>query len=280
MKSVLCHLILAFLLFTTIILTPACIATGSSSNFSISFLDVGQGDCSLLQVNGKNMLIDAGPYDAGPGIVDWLTKNNISYLDTVISTHPHSDHIGAMPYVLKRVKTGIMIDSGDTHTTPAYEVLLKIIEQKNIPYRTVKEGDTINLDPTIRIDVLSPPDTTTNDLNENSIVLRISSEKNTILMMGDAGKNTEERLLTSGKSLKADILKVGHHGSRHSSGREFIKAVSPEIAIIFVGAGNEYGYPQKDPIRYLSDVGAKIYQTDQDGTITIASTNGKFTVTT
>ena len=280
MKSTFCPSILAFLLFITILLTPACIATSSSSDFSISFLDVGQGDCSLLQVNGKNMLIDAGPYEAGPGIVDWLTKHNISYLDTVISTHPHSDHIGAMPYVLNRVKTGVVIDSGDTHTTPAYEALLKTIERKNIPYRTVKEGDTINLDPTIRIDVLSPPDTTTDDLNENSIVLRISSEKNTILMMGDAGKTTEARLLTSGKSLKADILKVGHHGSRHSSGREFIKAVSPEIAIIFVGADNEYGYPQKDPVRYLSDVGAKMYRTDRNGTITIASTNGKLTVTT
>ena len=273
-------LILSILLFTVLIVTPACIASEGSSNITISFLDVGQGDCSLLEVNGKTMLIDAGPSDAGPEIVRCLKNQNITSLDIVLSTHPHSDHIGGMPYVINHIKTGLFIDSGDPHTTPTYESLLKTINRQNIRYTTVRDGDTIDLDPGIQIRVLNPPNIQGEDLNENSIVLKISAGPREILLMGDAGITTEESLLTRGEDLRADILKVGHHGSRHSSEREFIKAVSPEIAIIFLASDNDYGYPQKNPIQYLSDEGAKIYRTDHDGTVTINIKDGVLNIKT
>ncbi len=273
-----CLIVAGILLF--LIASSGCVATDENTRLNLTFFDVGQGDSCLLQVDGKTMLVDAGPYEAGPKITEWLKERNISYLDVVVATHPHSDHIGGMPAVLRQVKTGVFLDAGDTHTTPSYEVLLKTIEKYQIPYRTVHEGDQIDLDPGVSIRVLSPETTTSGDLNDNSIVLEITSEGRRFLLMGDAGIAVEDRLIKEGKDLKSDLLKVGHHGSRHSSGRRFIEAVSPEIAIISLAAGNDYGYPQKDPIRYLTDAGSRIYRTDQEGTITVTADQKGLAVST
>ncbi|WP_319580961.1 MBL fold metallo-hydrolase [uncultured Methanospirillum sp.] len=265
------HCLIVAGILLVLIASSGCIATDENTRLNLTFFDVGQGDSCLLQVDGKTILVDAGPYEAGPKIAEWLKARNISYLDVVIATHPHSDHIGGMPAVLRQVKTGVFIDSGDTHTTPSYEVLLKTIEKYQIPYRVVHEGDQIDSGPGVNIRVLNPDTTVSGDLNDNSIVLEITSGSRKFLLMGDAGISVEERLLKEGTDLRADLLKVGHHGSRHSSGRRFIEAVSPEIAIISLTAGNEYGYPQKDPIRYLTDAGSRIYRTDQKGTITVTA---------
>lgn len=270
----------AHLILVLLFLLPGCLGTVESPDLTVTFFDVGQGDSALLQVDGRAMLIDAGPYDAGPGIVRWLDDHDIRYLDVIVATHPHSDHIGGMSYILKNLKTGMFIDNGDTHTTPTYETLLRTLEKQNIPYQSVQEGDKIDLSPQIRIRVLNPPDKRGNDLNDNSLVLEITAGSQVFLMMGDAGISTETRLLSKGILSPVDLLKVGHHGSRHSSGREFINTVSPEIAIISLAADNEYGYPQKNPVRYLTEVGAGIYRTDQVGTITISSDQGKLRITT
>jgi len=272
-------LILAGILLV-LIASSGCIATDENTRLNLTFFDVGQGDSCLMQVDGKTMLVDAGPYEAGSKITEWLKERNISYLDVVVATHPHSDHIGGMPVVLRQVKTGVFIDSGDTHTTPSYEVLLKTIEKYQIPYRVVHEGEQIDLDQGVSIRVLNPDTTASGDLNDNSIVLEITSGSRKFLLMGDAGISVEDRLLKNGTELRADLLKVGHHGSRHSSGRRFIEAVSPEIAIISLAAGNDYGYPQKDPIRYLTDAGSLIYRTDQVGTITVTVDQKNLTVNT
>ncbi len=273
------HLIISGIIFV-LLLSSGCVAHDEKTQLNLTFFDVGQGDACLLQVDGKTMLVDAGPYEAGPMITAWLKERNISYLDVVLATHPHSDHIGGLPTVLKQEKTGIFIDSGDNHTTPSYEQLLKTIEKYQIPYRVVHEGDTIDLNPAVRINVLSPENLDSDDLNDNSIVLEITSGSRRFLLMGDAGISVEERLIQEGIDLKADLLKVGHHGSRHSSGRRFIEAVSPEIAIISLAADNDYGYPQKDPIRYLTDAGSRIYRTDQAGTITVTADEKDLAIST
>ena len=270
------RLILPALIITIQILGSGCIGseeyTGQQKtpdNLTFTFFNVGQGDACLLQSAGKAILIDAGPPEAGPVIVNWMKNHNISSLETVIVTHPHSDHIGGIPSILKHMKVGQVIDNGDIHSTPTYTNYLSTIEKRHVPLTSAHAGEVIRTGPDLTIEVLHPEKELGDDINDNSMVLKISSAHTTALLMGDAGKNIEQQIMSEGTDLKADIFKVGHHGSRHSSEKTFINQVNPEIAIVSLGPDNEYGYPQQDPITYLTATGAQIYRTDQEGTISI-----------
>lgn len=249
--------------------------TGHIDNLTVHFLDVGQGDSALVQFASKNILIDGGESDMGDRVASYLRDHGVSSLDLVVATHPHSDHIGGLITILKAFPVKQVLDNGQAQSSKTYENFLTVIDQKNIAYKVAKRGQKINLDPRLEIDVLNPPSVLFEDnLNENSIVLKITYGRVSFLLMGDAGKEAEKDLLSSGYDLNSDILKVGHHGSRYSSSPDFLQAVSPAASIIEVGKDNEYGHPAPETLEGLRDVGSAVYRTDLDGNIDV-TTDGK-----
>ncbi|WP_292390613.1 MBL fold metallo-hydrolase, partial [Methanosarcina sp. UBA5] len=202
----------------------------SGQNLTVHFLDVGQGDSILIKYGNKSMLIDAGESDKGEVVSDYLHNQGISTLDYVVATHPHSDHIGGMNDVLNNFKVDHFIDSGYPYTSKTYENMLTTIDKKNIPFETPKRGDKINFASGIDVEVLNPGTSYySDDLNQNSIILKVTDGKVSFLLMGDAGLEAENDIMKAGYNVDADILKVGHHGSSTASGASFISAVSPDI---------------------------------------------------
>ena len=171
------------------------------------------------------------------------------------------------------------IDSGYVHTTQTYEDMLTTIDQKDIPFEVAQAGQTISFDPAVDIEVLNPGTTYSDDLNENSVVLKVNYGNTSFLLMGDAGLETEERIMEAGYDIDSDILKVGHHGSQSGSGETFISTVSPEVSVIEVGAGNNYGHPDAEILDRLQTA-SKVYRTDLDGTVTVTTDGSNYTVTT
>ena len=248
-------------------------------NLTVHFIDVGQGDSILLEYDGKTMLVDAGERDQGTVVSAYLHDQSISGIDYVVATHPHSDHIGGMDEVLNSFQVGQFIDSGFPHTSKTYENMLTTINEKDIPFKVVEKGKEIEFDPAVDIEVLNPESEYSEELNENSVVLKVSYGEVSFLLMGDAGLETEEKLMSTGYDLDSDILKVGHHASRSGSGENFISAVSPDVSIIEVGAGNDYGHPHAEILDRLQKA-SKVYRTDLDGSIVVTTDGSTYTIMT
>lgn len=247
----------------------------------VHFIDVGQGDSALIQYNSTTILIDAGEADEGPGIVSYLDRQGVSDIDILIATHPHSDHIGGMQHVLKNFHVGRVIDSGMPHTTSTYQKFIETIHRKNIPYSTVRPGDTFTPAPGLTMLVLSAPDGGNDpDLNEGSVVLRATYGRVNILFEADAGTTAEDSMIRSKLPLESQILKVAHHGSPHGTGNAFLGEVRPEIAIISLGIDNPYNYPSGTTLSRLEHSGALIFRTDRNGSITVRSDGMTYSVET
>lgn len=268
--------------FLALLVVASMTMAMASENLTVSFLDVGQGDSELVQFHGKNILIDGSTQDMGSRIECYLHENGVSSLDLLVATHPHEDHIGGLITILKDFPIGQVLDSGQEHTSQTFENYLNLIDQKNIPFAVAERGQTIDLDPALDIEVLSPPAThfTEDALNQNSVVLRIAYENISFLFMGDAGAAAENSLIASGYDLDSDFLKVGHHGSSSASSAAFLNAVSPEVSIIEVGAGNDYGHPTQKTLSALQSISSKVFRTDEDGTITVTTDGNDYTITT
>ncbi|MBL4889960.1 MAG: MBL fold metallo-hydrolase [Candidatus Lindowbacteria bacterium] len=243
----------------------------------VVFLNIGQGDAILLKLpNKKYVLIDAGPSER-VGLIPYLRYAGVKKFRAVVMSHPHQDHIGGINYVLNSFPVEEVYDCGKAHTTKVYRGILDTIDKLGIDYVNPKAGDNLDWDPDVKIKVLHPDEPTYSNMNDNSIVLKITYGDVSFIFTGDAEEKAERTILSNFKDeLSAQILKVGHHGSRTSSSRSFVKAVGPKIAVISCGTGNKFKHPQSETLDTLEEFNVETHRTDLEGYVTIR-TDGKKT---
>ncbi|MEK7653253.1 MAG: MBL fold metallo-hydrolase [Patescibacteria group bacterium] len=255
-------------------------ASNPQPELKIYFFDVGQGDSELIRTaKGDDILVDGGPDNSvleKLGKYLPLTDND---LELVILTHPHADHVTGLVEVLKRYRVEKVMMTGASHTAGDYIEFLNLIKEKNIPVEIVDGQKQIALDASTTIEILWPLENIEgrrfDNLNNSSIVFRLSYVSSTALFMGDFEQ--EEKLASSSPELvKADLLKVGHHGSSNGNSQEFLAVVQPQYAVIEVGADNSYGLPSFRAIYYLEEMGVKIFRTDRNGDIVFESNGVKW----
>lgn len=250
------------------------------SDFSVTFLDVGQGDCSLIRSGGKTMLIDGGEPENADKIINFLKENSITKLDYVVATHPHSDHIGALPSVIDAMEVENVIipelPENMVPTTKIYEEFLFAVEKSGANLISAWSGDEFSL-ADAKCQVLSPV-VESEELNNMSLVIRMTFGNNSFLFMGDAEIKAEDILLSVYHDVSADVIKIGHHGSSTSTNEKFLNIVSPQIAVICVGEDNRYDHPSKETVELLEEYGVKTYMTKDNGDIVITSDGNKLSV--
>ncbi len=249
------------------------LGTASAGTMQVHMLDVGQGDAILLQTPaGKNLLIDAGK--KGAKVYEQLGTLGVRELELVVTSHAHTDHMGGMEDVVRRLPVALYLDSGLPHTTDSYASLMRALEERDVPHRRAEWGEVIELDDGITVKVLWPGNSylrgTRSDLNSNSVVLQVDHGEDCFLFMGDAESPTEVEVSRGGVP-QCDVLKVAHHGSDHSSSAAFLRQVDPDIALISSGEDNRYGHPGELTLEALQRQKVAIYRTDFWGQITLSS---------
>ena len=250
----------------------------------VHFIDVGNADCILVRQGSHNLLIDAAEHTREEIVREYLNRHGVEKLDLVISTHPHSDHMGGMAAILEHftVERFVMsyMPEGKEPTTNVYERMLNALDKHNIPVDEAKPGATYALgNAKIQIVAPHPLDKSIDDANQISVVTRLTHGENSFLFTGDAEMDLEERMVASGLDLSADVLKVAHHGSKSSTSAAFLRAVSPKYAVISCGP-NDYGHPTSQVISRLTDFGAQIYRTDLSGDIVFVSDGKNLSIKT
>lgn len=255
---------------------------GAENSFQVHYIDVGQGDCSLIMCDGKTMLIDAGENGHETTVINYLRSLGIDRLDYIIASHQHSDHIGGLPEVIEEfgMDTIIMprLTEIQTPTNSTYTAFLKAIQASDAKVVSSKVGASYTLG-SATFDILGPVTNDAEDINNMSVVVKLTYGENTFLFTGDAEKEEEREIITTGADLDCDVLKVGHHGSGTSSGTNFLDAVTPEICVIQVGADNDYGHPHENIVERIMKYSDEVYRTDICGSIVIGSDGKNLDIT-
>ena len=244
-------------------------------NLKIYFIDVGQADSILIQNKNEFMLIDAGNNNDGPLLVKYFQSLDIKDFKYIVGTHPHEDHIGGLDDIITNFNIGTIYIPDAITTTKTFEDLLNSIEKKNMTFTIPKIDNTFNLGNASLKIIYTGSDTS--DLNNTSIVLKMTYGNTTYLFTGDATSSTERKILN--KDIQADVLKIGHHGSNYSSTDNFLKKVNPKYAIISVGNNNIYNHPASSTLKKLNDLNIKTYRTDELGTIILTSDGKNINIT-
>lgn len=243
------------------------------SSFSIYYLDVGQGDCTIIKSNDNVMMIDTSTKNHTLDIQEALKSLSIEKIDYLVITHQHDDHMGSAKDIIDKYEVAniIMPKLSDINmvTTTGYENLLKSIANRNVNAIPATVGESFKLgDATVQIFSPSQQD---EDLNNMSVVLKVVYGETSFIFQGDAEKTVEKQLLNSDFDLNADVIKLGHHGSNTSSTEKYLKAVNPQYAIISCGADNSYGHPHDEVIDRLKNNNISFFVTAQTGDVTVTS---------
>lgn len=235
----------------------------------VHYLDVGQGDSIFIELpNNETMLIDAAESYQSENIINYLKNLNYQKIDYVIGTHPHTDHIGGLKDIINTFEIGKIYMPKVVSTTKTYENLLMAIKDKNLKINTAKAGTSIIDTDALKINILAPNNSTYTELNNYSVVTKITYGTTKFLFMGDAEKLSENEIK---EDVTADVIKIGHHGSNTSSSINFIKKVNAKYGIISVGLNNKYNLPKEEIITNWENYGTKIYLTSINGTVTAIS---------
>lgn len=272
----------ALLLFCVGVWTAVYIET-PPGKLTFAVLNIGQGDSLYIQSpTGIEVLVDSGP--GGGALLRELPnvmRRGDRSIDAIIETHPDSDHMGGFVELIKRYKVGAFIEPGITKHNATIDALEEEVADGNIPKYIARRGMTLDLGGGARLDILFPDVDVSyfgERTNDGSIVARLVYGDTVALLTGDATIWTENRLLRMAgpDELASDILKVGHHGSKYSTGDAFVAAVHPSLAAISVGAKNTYGHPTEEVLNILARFNVPVLRTDQDGTLVFVSDGNAF----
>lgn len=242
----------------------------------IWYLDVGQADSMLLQLPNGNeweyVLIDAGTGQTEEALVSWLQEQGVTDIAAVIATHPHEDHIGGMNAVLEAIDVESLympeVKESLTPTTRCYEQMLDAAEAQQVQAVKGQSGVTVYEEDGVKLELVGPePQKEYDDLNEYSLVAKLTVGEKSFLFTGDSSEQAEADMIETGEDLKADVLKIGHHGSSTATTEAFLQAVNPQVAVISCGKDNSYGHPHEETMQRLQEKAMTIYRTDEDGTI-------------
>lgn len=259
--------------------SPAVPAPGAAADgdLHVHFIDIGQGDATLLQGPDFTILIDAGRHDRAD-VVPYLQAAGVTRLDLLIGTHPHADHIGQFPEVLAAFPVTEVWLSGFEHPTRTFERALDAILASEASYREPRAGEVHRIG-SARLLVLNPAELG-DDLHDSNIAVHIKYGDVAFVFTGDAETATELAIASRGHNIGADVLHLGHHGSATSTSDALLDAVRPAVAVYSAGIDNSYGHPHREPLARLATRGITVYGTDRDGTIVITTDGKEYSVTT
>lgn len=239
----------------------------------VDFIDVGQGDSILIRQGSHAMLIDGGTSESKQDLLSFLESENVSSFDYIIGTHPHEDHIGSLDDVVNSYDFDTILFPKVMTTTKTFENLVLAVKGKNKKFVEPEINKEYTLGDA-KFTILAPNSKEYDSLNNYSIVIKLTYGKNSFIFTGDAESLSESEILKNNVDLKADVLKIGHHGSSTSTSEKFLNAVSPKYAVISVGKDNSYNHPTKTTMNRLKKLGIPVYRTDEQGTIECVS-NGE-----
>lgn len=252
------------------------------AKLTVKMLDVGQGDAILIETGEQTVLVDTSDVDEREKLKAELKEAGVKRLDKVILTHPHADHIGGMDVILSDFEVGEVYDNGMPSTSKIYLRYMKELKAKDIKRHGLKAGEVLEMGGGVMFKVLAPSEELAakgtqsgykHDPNNESVMGQLIYGDFKMMFTGDGEGPEEKDILAAlgGADIHSQVLKAGHHGSKTSSSKEWLRAVNPEVGLISCGAGNDYGHPHKETLKKYQALKMKVYETDKNGTITLTS---------